>query len=403
MLKVLYIHHTGVFGGASRSLLEMINAFPAGVVQPYVIVQKGGVAKLLQKMHIPHIQTQGISQFDNTQYGHYRGARWLLLFREFYYALPTLLALVRARRRWGAVDIVHINEVTMLLSVVLAKLIFRKPVIVHIRSVQRTNGGFAASLVRLVLENYSDHIVAIDDTVKASTGGLTNAVIHNGFAVQGCVGDEDSESANPLIGLSEKSIKIAMVGNVLPFKGSYEFIEAAKLCKERGLNVDFVIVGGQSRVLKGISGFLLKRSGFAKDVMADIRHYILEHALEDCVHIFPPTPSIKPYYENINLLCFPSYLNAVGRPVFEAAFSKVPSIVAISNPMADTIVDRQTGYCIAPKSSAAIADAIEYFCLHPEEMRRMGNAAYQLAMRNFDINKNAEQMLGIYQEALNAK
>ncbi len=402
MIKVLYVHHAGVFGGASRSLLEMINAFPAGEVQPFVIVQKGGVAELLQKMGIPHIQTQGISQFDNTQYGHYRGIRWLLLFREFYYAPLTLLALMRAKRKWGAMDIVHINEVTMLLPIVLAKLIFRKPVIVHIRSVQKMKGGFAAWLVRMVLENFSDFRIAIDETVKASTDGLTNAVIHNGFAVHGSVGDDEAGDETPLLGLSRASIKVAMIGNVLPFKGSYEFIEAAKLCKERGLDVDFIIVGGQSRVLKGVSGFLLKKSGFSKDVMTDIRRYVHEHDLEDHVRIFPPTPNIKQYYENIDILCFPSYLNAVGRPVFEAAFSKVPSIVAISDPMADTIVDRHTGYCIAPKSSSAIADAIEYFCLHPGEIRRMGEAAYQLAMRNFDIKKNAVHVVEIYKEVLRA-
>lgn len=400
MIKVLYIHHAGVFGGASRSMLEMVNAFPADVVKPYVIVQRGEVAELLRKMGIPHIQVRGISQFDNTQYGYYRGVRWLLLLREIYYAPLTLLALIRAKRKWGAMDVVHVNEVTLLLPVVLAKLIFRRPVVVHVRSVQRMKNNIAARFVRFILEKFSDRRIAIDNTVKESTRGLSDEAIHNGFAVHGSVGDEVFGSKNPLAGLSEKSIKVAMVGNVLPFKGSYEFIEAAKLCKERGLNVDFIIIGGRSRVLKGISGFLLKKFGFAKDVMTDIRQYVSENSLGDRVHIFPPTPNIRPYYENIDILCFPSYLNAVGRPVFEAAFFKVPSIVAISDPMADTMVDRQTGYCITPKNSSAIVEAIEYFYLHPGEIQRMGEAAYQLALKNFDIKKNAAQMIEIYKKAL---
>ncbi len=401
MIKVLYIHHSGVFGGASRSLLEMINAFPAGEVEPYVIVQRGAVAELLRKMEIPHIQVQGISQFDNTQYGHYRGVRWLLLLRELCYAPLTLFAFMKAKRTWPEIEVVHVNEVTMLLPVVLAKLIFKKPVIVHVRSVQRMKGGFIASIVERVLERFSDQRIAIDDTVKASAGNLINTVIHNGFALQGCVGDEEAGGPNPLSELAPSSLKVAMVGNVLPFKGSYEFVEAARLCKERGLKVDFVIVGGQARVLKGFSGFLLKQTGFARDVMADLTQYIHEHKLDDCVHIFPPTTNIRPYYENIDLLCFPSYLNAVGRPVFEAAFSKVPSIVAISDPMEDTILDRQTGYCIAPKSASAIADAIEYFYAHTGEIRRMGDAAYLLAVSNFDIKKNARQLVEIYKNAVN--
>lgn len=98
------------------------------------------------------------------------------------------------------------------------------------------------------------------------------------------------------------------------------------------------------------------------------------------------------------MLCFPSHLNAAGRPVFEAAFFKVPSIVAMQNPRADTMIDGETGICIAPKDAQALARAIEYFYARPEEVRRMGEAAYRLALRDFDTKKNACRMLAIYQQ-----
>jgi glycosyltransferase involved in cell wall biosynthesis len=89
-------------------------------------------------------------------------------------------------------------------------------------------------------------------------------------------------------------------------------------------------------------------------------------------------------------------LDACGRPVFEAAFSRVPSIVAVSDPKPDTIIDGETGICIPPRDPKALADAVEYFCTQPSEVERMGEAAYRLAMENFDIAANASKMLAIY-------
>jgi len=86
-VSVLYIHHCGVFGGSSRSLLEIIKAFPEKSVKPYLITQKGITSKIFKDLGIETIETIGISQFDNTKIGYYRGFRWLILLREFFYII----------------------------------------------------------------------------------------------------------------------------------------------------------------------------------------------------------------------------------------------------------------------------------------------------------------------------
>ena len=398
MISVLYIHHSGTFGGASRSLLEMINGFPEGSVKAHLIVQNGNVVKILEEMGLPFIQTRGISQFDNTRYGHYRGVRWLLLIREFFYIPFTLSSIFRAKRIWKNIDLVHVNEVTMLLPLILAKLIFKKPVIVHMRSVQNNGGILVSAIVGFVLRGFADRVIAIDHTVANSAKCLVQDVVHNGFSPKGSVGDK--ESINPLNHLSSNSLKVAMVGNPLPSKGSYDFLEAAYICKQKRLDVDFVIIGGRVRQLTGPIGFLLKKLNFAKDVMGDLTRYILEHGLQNNVHFFPVTTNIRPFYENIDVVCFPSHLNAVGRPVFEAAFSKVPSIIAIRNPLEDTFINNQTGIQIDEKNPTSLVRAIEYFCSYPDEILRMGNGAYELAMKNFDSKKNSAFIVKIYKEIL---
>ena len=397
-ISVLYIHHSGTFGGASRSLMEMIRAFSAGSVRPHVITQRGYVADLLANDGIPTVSTVGISQFDCTNYGHYRGLRWLIVLRELYFLIFSFVAVLKARRRWTDIDIVHVNEITILVPLVLAKLLFKKPLVVHVRSVQQRDGiPLRRRFVRFVLMHFCDCVVAIDQTVRKSLPeDMSVETVHNGFGVELGTNPEGSV-AKSIQALPAESLKIAMVGNLLPMKGVYEFVEAAKLCRERGINAHFILVGENARRLAGVRGAILKRLGFAQDVRADIEAFISANGLEQQVHILGFTRNIRAVYDNINVVCFPSYLDAVGRPVLEAALSKVPSIVAVSESSGDTIVDHETGICIEPRSAQSLADAIAYFHFNPTEVTRMGEAAYQLARNNFDIEKTAERMLEIYQ------
>jgi glycosyltransferase involved in cell wall biosynthesis len=138
------------------------------------------------------------------------------------------------------------------------------------------------------------------------------------------------------------------------------------------------------------------------DAGEELRRHIEKYGLKDSVHLIAFTPDIDQVYRNIDVLCFPSHLNAVGRPVIEAAFWSVPSIVAMRDPQPDTMVHCETGLCIEPGDPRAIADAISFFCRNPFETARMGEAARRLALQNFDSGKNAARVLDIYLRALAA-
>src|SRR3954471_20869402 len=100
MLRVLYIHPIGAFGGASRSLLELVRSFPKGSVEPHIIVPRGSAADVFERNGLAVMRVRGISRFDTTRYGYYRGLRWLILLRELLFWPGTLCALWRAKGRW---------------------------------------------------------------------------------------------------------------------------------------------------------------------------------------------------------------------------------------------------------------------------------------------------------------
>jgi len=402
-INVLYVHHAGTFGGASRSLLELIGGFLPGDVAPRLVTQRGSVARILGSRGIDVIETSGITQFDHTRFNHYRGRRWLVLTREALYLPSTLLALLRARARWKDIDLIHVNEVVALASVILGKMLFRCPVVVHVRSVQETRRGrLRIRFISRMLRRYADAVVAIDETVRRSLPhGIAAEVVHNAYAPQ--PRKIDMVSAKPPLPPRRPGIlRVAMIGSPLAFKGVREFVEAARLCRERGLAIEFVMVGVGAAHEPGILNRMLRATAFTHDARREVQGLVAKYGLAESVYLLDFTPDIDRVYANIDVLCFPSLLDAVGRPVFEAAFWKVPSIVAVRDPQPDTMIHRETGLCIEPGDPAAIVEAISYFNLNRSELARMGDAAYRLALENFDSRRNAARVLEIYRRVLAA-
>jgi glycosyltransferase involved in cell wall biosynthesis len=86
--------------------------------------------------------------------------------------------------------------------------------------------------------------------------------------------------------------------------------------------------------------------------------------------------------------------------VFEAAFSGVPAIVALSEPRADTFVDGETGIRVPARDPERLAAALERLYRDRAELRRMGERARALALGHFDIRRNADDVLALYRALL---
>lgn len=401
-LSVLYIHPCGIFGGASRSLLELIKAFPSQSIKPHLLTQDGSAVSYFEEHEIPVISVKGISQMDNTQYGYYRGTRWLIMLREFYFLPFTIWGMFKARKAWPDIDIVHINEMTMLAPILLAKFIFKKPLVLHVRSVQRDfSHSLRGRFILWALKRFPDSIIAIDQTVRNRIPpSLPVNIIHNGLSISGIPAEQLHKQVITAEAFKERPLRVAFVGNFLRLKGVVEFLHAAKICVDRGMQVEFLFVGNIPRKNSGFIRYVLKQFGLYEDLGEYLLQYVKQHELEQRIKFLGFIKDVSKIYSDTDILCFPSYLNAVGRPTIEAALFRVPSIVAIRNPESDTIIDGETGICIEEKSAMALADAIKQFYRQPHEITRMGEQAFQLAQRSFNIEHNAEKVLDIYRGCL---
>lgn len=397
-LGVLVLHPSGPFSGAARSLLELLRGLPPGAVAPRLLMPRGQAAALFEREGYAVTAIRGMTQFDCTRWGHYRGLRWLIALRELFYLPFTLLALWRTRQAANSIDLIHANEVTAVLAALLAKWLLGKPLVIHVRSVQQSQGiAWRRRLLGRLLRRHADAVIAIDATVRESLPREVEAtVIHNGFRPQ-----FDAPPPPAVAALQRRfhagSLRVGMIGSLLVLKGVYEFLEAARISVRDGVDADFVVVGSNLRPLSGARAAMLGWLGFARDVERDLRSFVARHGLEDRVHFLGFTPDISAVYRSLDLLCFPSHLDAVGRPVLEAAWFGVPSLAAVERPLSDTFVNGETGICIPARDPQAIADAVARLCADRDGLKRMGDAARRLAERNFDSERNAGRVLEVYQ------
>src|SRR6185503_2630960 len=115
------------------------------------------------------ITTRGLTRFDHSRASRYKGVRWLVALREISYLPFTILALLKARRRWPDIELIHVNEISEIPSAVVAKFLFKVPVVVHTRSLTHTDTRqIRTRWLHRRLRRTANAVIAIDEGVRAA-------------------------------------------------------------------------------------------------------------------------------------------------------------------------------------------------------------------------------------------
>lgn len=388
-MRVLYLHPAAAFGGASKSLIELFTYLHALGVHGTVLTPDGPVCAAFAKAGMDVRKVKGLSQFDNTRFGHYRRLRWIILLREIF-LLPFSVAAIW-RLRHEKFDLLHVNEVTLLPLGIVAKWCLRVPMLVHVRSLQRApDSGFRTRLVNAWMRRYADAVVPIDHTVAATLASdLALSIVHNGLGIEKDIQVSSSHNAG-------RPVRVGFLGVLIPLKGIYELIEAMRILKARNVNIECLIAGENARKLTGLKAWTLRKLGFADDVRANVERMIGDYGLQSQVRMLGFVGDVRSLYPQLDILCFPSHLDAAGRPVFEAAFYSIPSVVAVGNPVPDALVHEVTGLAISRPDPELLADALQRLAEDDTLRLTLGRQARQWAEENFAIKTNAALMHSVY-------
>jgi len=177
------------------------------------------------------------------------------------------------------------------------------------------------------------------------------------------------------------------VGRLLESKGVREFVRSAEILSGSSISARFVLVGN------------IDSSNPESITQNDLSQW----KSEGCVEIWGHKPDMFNVMPLASVVVLPSYYGeGLPKALIEAAACGRAVITTDHPGCRDAIQPEITGLLIPVKDSQALADAMRYLILEPEECLKMGKAGRELADMKFDINKVIDYHMSIYSNLLEA-
>ncbi len=393
--RILYVHHRSELGGSPTSLAHLIRRLDPEEFEAHVYCPPGPAADLFRRAGAT-VHTGPIAGFTHVWASSYRGRRWLLFAREVM-RLPQHVRALSALLRRERFDLVHLNDSPLIPAGVIAR---RRglPIVWHLRSALPNDGkDIRSRLVSSAIGRLASATIAINDDI-ARVFDIDSRVIPNVVDL-----DEfrpnDAAKAKAELGLPGDVPTVAFVGFIYPLKGFREFIETAHRIRDRGVDAQFVVVGGAVRgeaFFTSLTGRLLERLGLAENYDREARDLVRRLGLQDVVRFVPFIERTARVYQASDVVVAPSRGPELGRPLIEAAASGVPVIASGSATGGGIMLPGQTGELVADSDVETLTSAVEALLRDPERRAELGRAARHHAEARFDARTNTAEVQEIY-------
>jgi glycosyltransferase involved in cell wall biosynthesis len=394
---VLFVHHRSELGGAPASLSYLIRELDQAQFEPHIYCPPGPAAELFQEAGA-NVHTGPVAGFTHIWASTYRGRRWLLFVRELALVPQHVLRFRKTLRR-HRFELVHFNDSPLIPAAWLARR-ERLPVVWHLRSALPDGGHDRRStFVRAAIRRLATTSIAINHDV-GSVFGVGSTVVPNSVdLVRFEPGDK--LAAKSALDLPVSRPVVSYFGFVYPSKGFREFIEAAALLRDRGLEASYLIVGGAVRgqeFFQTVVGRGLQLADLTRDYESEAKQLVDDLELTSDVRFIPFTQDTADLYRASDVVVAPSQGPELGRPVIEAAASGVPVVASGSRTGGGVVVPGETGVLVDDFGVETLADAVEELLRDADRRRALGRAARAHAEKNFDPARNARRIESIYRQ-----
>ena len=182
---------------------------------------------------------------------------------------------------------------------------------------------------------------------------------------------EEAEPGTPVVVFAARLIKD---------KGVYEFVDAARILKKRGISVVMRLIGSlDPENLSSIDADLIE-----------------SWRAEAVVEILGFSTDIAKEYRSAHIVCLPSYREGLPLGLIEAA-SCGRAVVTTDVPgCREVIIPNETGLLVPVKDATKLADAIQELVLNPRRREQFGKAGRKMAELEFSDEKIVDQLQEIY-------
>lgn len=180
---------------------------------------------------------------------------------------------------------------------------------------------------------------------------------------------------------------VLYAGRLLRDKGVYEFVEASRLLRARGLTARFIIAGD----------FYPKNPHSLAPEL--VHHWVDEGILE----WDGPSADMPQTLRMANIAVLPSYHEGLPKFLLEAAATGRAIVASNIAGCRDVVKDGHNGLLVAPRDASALADAIAALLTDPEKRRTMGENGRRLVERDFAVESVVSDTLDVYDRVLEGR
>ena len=302
--------------------------------------------------------------------------------------LATLIRLVRVYRRERPDLVHHVAMKPILYGTIAARLAGRPAVINALAGMGwlfTSRGGVARGLSRLIR-------VALARLVQTGLAIVQNpddAQMLVGFGVDAARirlirGSGVDLRAFAVIPPPDSPPVVLLPARLLWDKGVGEFVEAARLLRQKGIPGRFVLAGAPDP---------MNPAAISNDVLqAWVREGVIAYL--GFVRNMPPLLA------ECHVVCLPSYREGLPKTLIEAAAAGRAIVTTDVPGCRDVVRDGENGLLVPPRDATALAAALERIMTDAALRNRMGVRGRERAEREFDLDLVVKETLAVYAESL---
>ncbi|MDD2889793.1 MAG: glycosyltransferase family 4 protein [bacterium] len=352
--KVLFFDHSAQFGGAERSLLDIIsglkktdNTFVTSNETILARFKKRGIRCILFPMP-PRI----VNKKRNTG----------INLGGIYIIIKLILRFINLLRKENP-DVVYTNSQKAHLIGGISARILQIPVCVHFRDIFNRNLFSKIWTVGIYL--IANKLIVISNAVaKQFPASGKIKIIYNGIDIK--LNSEKRKKQN-------SCFVVGYAGQIARWKGIEYFIQSAGIImQKKKINIKFVVVGGP---IFGDEEYLKE----LKDLTQKLK-------LEDSIQFKGVVENAINEISEFDVLVHPSVLpEPFGRVLIEAGALGKPVISTNIGAVPEIVIDGETGILVPVKNASAIAEGIAKLLDNPQFTSLLGQNANKRVKEYFNL------------------
>lgn len=176
--------------------------------------------------------------------------------------------------------------------------------------------------------------------------------------------------------------RVVLPARLLWDKGLAEYVEAARMLRAQGRAIEFLLAGDPDP------------GNPAAAPEATVRGWVTEGVVTWLGHV----DDMPGLFGSVDAVVLPSYREGLPKGLIEAAACALPLVTTDAPGCREVVTDGVDGLLVPVKDAASLARAIARLHDDPGLRARLGAAARETALREFDERSVIDRTIGVYRE-----